>query len=352
MKKIVCILCAVGSLLNASSISVYAASSLDIVISEIGWSGTVASTSDEWIELYNNTPSSIDLNGWTLVSLDGTPNIALSGTIAPHAYFLLERTDDNTISNITADILYTGSLKDSGETLQLKDSEGTVIDSANNDGGSWPAGTDGSGTPARASMERLNLASADNDNNWVTNDGVTKNGLDKDGNTINGTPKEANSTGLMTPTPTPTPTPTLVTSTPTPTPTLTSTTPTLSSTVTLAPTSDLVSSAPTTSPTQSNKALSSKTVETATLVPTETELADTLTDSSDRLVLGIQDKQFTATPTSESTKVAIKNGNKKGIWVNILPFGLVGVGFIFLLGSGFLFWKEQKSAKIKTNEKK
>ena len=52
-----------------------------VVINEIAWAGTVASSSDEWMELYNPTSSGINLNGWLLKSDDGNININLNGTI-------------------------------------------------------------------------------------------------------------------------------------------------------------------------------------------------------------------------------------------------------------------------------
>ena len=36
---------------------------LDVVVSEISWMGTTTSSNDEWIELFNNTDSPIDLTG-------------------------------------------------------------------------------------------------------------------------------------------------------------------------------------------------------------------------------------------------------------------------------------------------
>ena len=75
----------------------------DIAISEIAWMGTTASYNDEWIELYNNTGSSVDLTNWTLSATDGTPTITLAGTIPAGGYYLLERTDDTTVPGVAAD---------------------------------------------------------------------------------------------------------------------------------------------------------------------------------------------------------------------------------------------------------
>lgn len=157
----------------------------DIVISEVAWMGTEASANDEWIELYNNTDHAISLVWWRLEAADGVPSIVLSGTIPAHGFFLLERTDDNTVSDIPADQIYTEALSNSGESLFLKDPSGNVIDTANGDGGSWPAGNDF----PRMTMERLDLLAPDSDANWATNNRIYRNGLDAQNNPINGTPK-------------------------------------------------------------------------------------------------------------------------------------------------------------------
>ncbi|RJQ25622.1 lamin tail domain-containing protein [Candidatus Parcubacteria bacterium] len=211
-------------LLFSSPKLIFAATSRDVVISEIAWSGTSASTSDEWVELYNNTDTEIDLEGWTLRASDGSPEINLSNTIPAKGYYLLERSDSNTTS-ISEDKIFTGAIGNDGETLELKDGEGNLIDSINPDGGEWPAGTSGNGTPPYASMERKILTDAGDDSNWVTNDGITQNGEDTEGNPIKGTPKNPNSQGYFpSPTPTEIPTPTLIpTSTPIPTSTKTPT---------------------------------------------------------------------------------------------------------------------------------
>lgn len=161
----------------------------DVIINEIAWMGTDASTADEWIELYNTTDSEIDLTGWTLASTDEEPTISISDTIPAHGYLLLERTDDNTVSDSLADLIYSGTLSNSGEYLQLKDETGQVIDEVDCSGG-WFGGTS---TP-KASMERVHPETDGSDpGSWGTNDGVTINGNDADGNPINGTPKAQNS---------------------------------------------------------------------------------------------------------------------------------------------------------------
>ena len=188
-------------------------SALDVVINEVAWAGTQASSTDEWLELYNNTNAAIDLTGWTLQD-GGDINIALSGTIPAHSFYLLERTDDNTVIDIVADKIYSGGLNNSGETLTLRDPSSNVIDTANNNGGAWNAGT--SSPPC--SMERVDTTLADADANWATNNNLTKNGHDASNNEICGTPKQANSTTVIAPTFTPTLSPT-PTNTGTPAPT-------------------------------------------------------------------------------------------------------------------------------------
>jgi len=162
-----------------------------IVINEVAYMGTQATTYDEWMELYNNTDLDIDVSGWTLSADDGIPNIVLSGIVSAHAYFLLERTDDTTVSDILADQIYTGVLENdpTAETLFLKDPLGHIIDTANGNGRAWPEGDN----PTKSTMERIDPLTPDSDANWATNDGTHRNGDDADGKPINGTPKARNS---------------------------------------------------------------------------------------------------------------------------------------------------------------
>ena len=133
---------------------------LDVAINEIAWMGTVASANDEWIELVNNTAAPIDLAGWTLTALDGTPNIVLSGTIPAGGHFLLERTDDNTVPGLLADKIYTGALGNAGEVLSLRDAAAGLQDDVD----AWYAGN----STTRQTMQRVDPTQPGNQaSNWT-----------------------------------------------------------------------------------------------------------------------------------------------------------------------------------------
>lgn len=174
----------------------------DPVINEVAWSGTAASSSDEWIELYNPGPNPIDLAGWTLQFgdtvihlsiVDGSTREVRSARIEAGGYFLLERTDDSAVSDVDADIIYSGSLSNAGCTLRLVDAHGAEVDTANAAAEAWFAGTSADADVPRATMERVAPAAADTPENWASNNGLLRNGCDAEGSPINGTPRAENS---------------------------------------------------------------------------------------------------------------------------------------------------------------
>jgi hypothetical protein len=126
----------------------------------------------------------------------------LVGEIAAFDFYLLERSDDQTVSDVAADRIYTGSLNNGGETIELIDPSAALIDTANAAGGAWSAGN----TSARASMERH--GALDLPANWTTYPGFGGNGLDADGNPIPGTPRQPNAPEAPIASVTPSPTPT------------------------------------------------------------------------------------------------------------------------------------------------
>ena len=157
-----------------------------VVINEIAWMGTEFSANDEWLELKNSAGREIDLNCWQIIAEDGTPKIRLSSKIGSDNYYLLERTDDNTIKDVAADQIYTGALGNSGEILKLYDKDGNLQDLVD--------GWHGGDNSTKSSMERRDSSAAGNSPaSWQTNSGITRNGQDNGGNPINGTPKAKNS---------------------------------------------------------------------------------------------------------------------------------------------------------------
>jgi len=171
----------------------------DLIISEIAWAGTAASSYDEWIELRNPGEVAVALAGWVLrigesavplgEAIDATVETR-TASLEANGYLLLERTDDNAVSDVTADIIYTGSLSNAGVVIELVDPTGLVVDRVDGTESGWPGGTTGSADVPYCTMERApNLE-------WASNDGVTVNGLDADGNPIHGTPGQMNSADI------------------------------------------------------------------------------------------------------------------------------------------------------------
>jgi len=133
--------------------------SANILINEVAWMGTEASANDEWIELYNSGSDTVDLSGWALEAVDGSPAISLSGQISAGGFFLLERTDDASVTGISANQIYTGSLSNEGEILKLFNDSGNEVDSVDGSG-AWAIGGD---APSRKTLQRSSSG-------WITAD--------------------------------------------------------------------------------------------------------------------------------------------------------------------------------------
>lgn len=167
--------------------SAFAATPGDVVINEVAWAGSNDSANDEWIELYNRSNQTVDLAGWVIED-DGAPSYQLAGNISAHGYFLIEK-NENAVSNVTADLLASISLANSGDSLVLKDLAGGVIDILNGSGGAWYAGN----ATTKATVEKIDPdETADVATNWAT--AKVGNGAKSSlGSAIIGTPRAANS---------------------------------------------------------------------------------------------------------------------------------------------------------------
>ena len=156
-----------------------------VIINEVAWMGSMNSTADEWIELKNNTNEDINLTGWKL-TFDNNSNdvVYLQSTttiLVANSYYLLERTDDNSVPGIAADWFgsFGNGLNNNGMKIQLIDGDGYIVDEIVCADNKWPAGLNNTKNNIKLTMERTeNLG-------WQSS---TEN---------NGTPKAQNSTGYQ-----------------------------------------------------------------------------------------------------------------------------------------------------------
>lgn len=121
-----------------------------VIINEIAWMGDASSSTREWIELYNPGAEDVLLEKWKLQAKDGQPDIEFKTgkTIQANSFFLLERAEE-AVASVTAEELYSGSLSNAGEYLELIDDQGAVIDLIDASHG-WPGGSN----LTKATLER------------------------------------------------------------------------------------------------------------------------------------------------------------------------------------------------------
>ncbi len=115
-----------------------------LIINEFESNPSGEDRGNEWIELFNNTESTIDLDGYTLTASSDwkTKVMQLSGSIAP----------GETLDIVPTFVMVNSSGKytRSGEALTLKDPDGSVVDKTptlkdgDNDGKTWHREFDGS----------------------------------------------------------------------------------------------------------------------------------------------------------------------------------------------------------------
>lgn len=304
-----------------------------IVINEVygGGNNSGAAYRNDFVELYNNGSSSVDLAGYTLqyASVAGqfqTSNnqvTTLSGTIGPHSYFLVQLAGGTTngAELPTADFVGASNLSGTGGKIALANNATLITYTAPNTFSSnvvdfvgW--GT-ASGTPANA-YEGTGAAPVTANGTSISRKVL---GEDSDDNAADfaaaAAPSPMNSTVTITPTPTtgsgPTATPTNTTVAPTNTPTPTAT-PTNTPTPTATPTNTPEPTAtPTNTPTPTATATPTNTPEptatptntptpTATATPTNTpEPTATPTNTPTPTATATPTNTPTATPTATPT---------------------------------------------------
>ncbi|MDD4990200.1 MAG: DUF1566 domain-containing protein [Candidatus Pacebacteria bacterium] len=149
-----------------------------VIFNEIAWMGGKNSSADEWIELKNISVKPIDLNGWQIFNKSQGMKIVLatSSVVAPGGFWLLERTDDNSAPLVKADLIYTGAITNSDETLYLVSPNCILQDKAQ----AKPYWLEGDNS-TKETMERTQFFG------WQTS------------SVVGGTPKATNSAGKIKP---------------------------------------------------------------------------------------------------------------------------------------------------------
>ncbi len=161
-----------------------------VIINEVAWMGTTNSANDEWIELKNISGGEVDLTGWQLIDQNEQIKINFNfmnkTKIPAGGFILLERTNDDSVPYITADLIYTGALSNSNEGLRLFDNQCNLIDEVLTNP-AWPAGD----SAQKRTMERDGSAGLTTSFSWHTYNGAAY-------NNISGTPKAENSASTVT----------------------------------------------------------------------------------------------------------------------------------------------------------
>jgi CotH kinase protein/Lamin Tail Domain/Chitobiase/beta-hexosaminidase C-terminal domain/Secretion system C-terminal sorting domain len=145
--------------------------STDVVINEINYNSSSAFDTDDWIELYNNTDSTINISGWIFKDEVDTHNFTFNDNLLIGARKYLILCKDTTMFNYfnpsVDNILgnFDFGLSGSGELIRLFDEKEKIIDSLTyGDSSPWAVEADGNG----ATLEFIN-PSYDNSlaKNWV-----------------------------------------------------------------------------------------------------------------------------------------------------------------------------------------
>lgn len=161
-----------------------------VVFNEIMYNPAGADDGREWVELYNQMATDIDISQWAIRG--GVDYNFAEGTIVPGKGYLVIAADPVALQTATgfADALgpFSGQLSNGGEELRLWNNDSRLMNVVDyGDSGSWVVGPDGSGATLAKSDQSTNSELAEN---WTTSF------------QIGGTPGAANFGQQVTPLPT------------------------------------------------------------------------------------------------------------------------------------------------------
>ncbi|KKU94300.1 MAG: Polymorphic membrane protein [Candidatus Jorgensenbacteria bacterium GW2011_GWA1_48_13] len=111
-----------------------------IILNEIAWMGTAAGFDKEWIEIKNISDEPANISGFQILDRDEQIKIIFpKGAIIPAGGFYLLERGEEAVSQVKADLTYTGNLRNADEALEFFDGDCNLIDEASASP-NWPAG--------------------------------------------------------------------------------------------------------------------------------------------------------------------------------------------------------------------
>jgi uncharacterized repeat protein (TIGR02543 family) len=162
-----------GDITATAIFEVDSGGSSSIVINEINYNSASNFDPEDWVELYNNYGSDIDMSGWIFKDEDDAPYYTFpAGTIIPNGGFLIICRDTSAFKTYFPEVNhYMGDLgfglSGGGELIRLYNSDMILVDALTyDDDAQWPTEPDGNGPT-------LSLLNPDLDNSLAESWGVS-----------------------------------------------------------------------------------------------------------------------------------------------------------------------------------
>ena len=121
-----------------------ATASSGVVISELSM-GSVTSATEEFVELYNNSTSTVSMSGWSLYYKSATgktyskrATFTASASVSSHSFFLVS-------TNTGADLTLISGMAQTAGVIELRDNTGAIVDKVG-----WGSADTSTGKPAVA----------------------------------------------------------------------------------------------------------------------------------------------------------------------------------------------------------
>ncbi len=137
---------------NLTAVFVLSAGGADIVINEINYKDAPDFDVKDWVELYNNSDTAVNVSGWVFKDEDDTHEFVLPvGVIMqPNSYLIIVEDQAGFqalfpgVTNVYGNLGF--SLSGSGELIRIFDANGNLIDNVTyDDQAPWPEAPDGNG---------------------------------------------------------------------------------------------------------------------------------------------------------------------------------------------------------------